>query len=195
MTLRISGKNMDIGDALRTHVKGKVADAIGKYFDGGFGGHVTVEKEGAGYRTECRLHLDTGVVLQSEGGAMEPYPAVDQAVERIEKRLRRYKRKLKDHAGAARGKEIAAVEVPYAVIEALSEEEPVPEDYAPLVIAETTTTMKTLSVERAVMELDLSGAPVVVFRHAVHGGVNIVYRRSDGNIGWVDPALAGQKPS
>ena len=168
MTLRVSGKNVDIGDALRTHTVTRVSECLGRYFSGGFQGHVTVEKEGHGYRTECAIHLNTGLSIQTVGSAHDPYPSVDQAVERLEKRLRRHKGKIK---------------------EAPSEDEEVPHDYAPIVIAEATKTLKRMSVGEAVVELDLTGSEFVMFRHAGHGGLNLVYRRRDGNIGWIDPAL------
>lgn len=190
MPLRVSGKNVDIGESLRQHVNDRVRDALTKYFDGGYSGHVVVEKDGGRFRTETTLHLATGITMQSTGVAHDPYPSVDTAVEHIEKRLRRYKRKLKDHHGArgAAG-EPQLIDSSYKVIEAVDEEDEVPADFHPVVVAEQTTKLKTLSVGQAVMELDLQDSPVVVFRHAGHGGINVVYRRKDGNIGWVDPAL------
>lgn len=189
MTLRISGKNVDIGQALREHIDGRVGDAVGKYFDGGVGGHVTLEREGSGFRTECVLALDTGITLQSSGRSMDPYGSFDQAAERIEKRLRRYKRRLKDHNnGEARGEGTLPAQA--YVIEALDEDEEPPADFNPVVVAETSQPIRTMTVGMAVMELDLTGVPVVVFRNA--GGsdsINVVYRREDGNIGWIDPAL------
>jgi ribosomal subunit interface protein len=102
MALRISGKNIDIGDAFRSHVEGRVGDAIDKYFGGGFTGHVILEREGSGFKTDCAIHLDTGVVLQAEGRAQDPHQSFDLAAERVEKRLRRYKRRLKGHHHARR---------------------------------------------------------------------------------------------
>ena len=188
MTLRVSGKNVDIGDALRTHTVTRVSECLGRYFSGGFQGHVTVEKEGHGYRTECAIHLNTGLSIQTVGSAHDPYPSVDQAVERLEKRLRRHKGKIKDHA-AHKAHRVEVEEGAYRVIEAPSEDEEVPHDYAPIVIAEATKTLKRMSVGEAVVELDLTGSEFVMFRHAGHGGLNLVYRRRDGNIGWIDPAL------
>lgn len=190
MPLRVSGKNVDIGESLRQHVNDRVRDALTKYFDGGYSGHVVVEKDGGRFRTETTLHLATGITLQATGVAHDPYPSVDTAVEHIEKRLRRYKRKLKDHHGARNAVgEPQFVESSYKVLEAIDDEEEVPADFHPLVVAEQTTKLKTLSVGQAVMEMDLQDTHVLVFRHAGHGGINVVYRRKDGNIGWVDPAL------
>src|ERR1700694_1531808 len=96
MSFRVSGKNIDIGDALRSRINGRIAEATAKYFDGGFSGHVTVGKEGFGFRTECLIHLDSGIVLEAEAMAADAYASADQAAVRIEKRLRRYKRRLQD---------------------------------------------------------------------------------------------------
>ena len=97
MSLRISGKNLDIGAALRSHVEERIGEALRKYFDGGYDGHVTLEREGSGFKTDCTVHLDTGVVLQAEGRAQDPHHSFDLAAEHIEKRLRRYKRRLREH--------------------------------------------------------------------------------------------------
>jgi putative sigma-54 modulation protein len=187
MPFRISGKNLDIGDALRERMNARIVDALGKYFDGGYSGHVTVEREGFGFRTECAIHLDSGMTLHTEATAADAYASADQAALRIEKRLRRYKRRLKDrHAARANG--AAIIDAPSYVIEAPSadDDEEVTE-FNPVIVAESTTALKQLSVSEAVLELDLTGAPVVVFRHAGHGRVNVVYRRPDGNVGWIDP--------
>jgi ribosomal subunit interface protein len=192
MPFRISGKNLDIGEALRERVNARIVEALGKYFDGGYSGHVTVEKEGFGFRTECAVHLDSGMTLHTEANAADAYASADQAALRIEKRLRRYKRRLKDrHAATARGNGAAVIDAPSYVIEApaLDDEDEVGE-FNPVIVAESTTALKQLSVSEAVLELDLTGAPVVIFRHASHGRVNVVYRRPDGNVGWIDlPAV------
>ncbi len=186
--LRVSGKNVDIGEALRGRIEARIEEIVRKYYDGGYTGHATVEKEGSGFRTDCALHLDTGVVLQTSGSAVDANQCFDQAAERIDKRLRRYKRKLKARPTGASASEPAFEAASYVLVSPQEEEE-VEADYAPVVVAETATKVRTLTVGMAVMELDLSEAPVVVFRSAAHGGLNVVYRRADGNIGWVDPAL------
>jgi ribosomal subunit interface protein len=96
MPFRVSGKNIDIGEALRERVNARLVEALSKYFDGGYSGHVTVAKDGFGFRTECAIHLDSGVTLEAEAMAADAYASADQAAIRIEKRLRRYKRRLKD---------------------------------------------------------------------------------------------------
>src|SRR5688500_13461228 len=97
MPFRVSGKNIDIGEALRHRVNRRIAEATAKYFDGGYSGHVTIGRDGFGFRTECLVHLDSGITLEAEAIAADPYASADQAAVRIEKRLRRYKRRLRDH--------------------------------------------------------------------------------------------------
>ncbi|MEJ8476525.1 ribosome hibernation-promoting factor, HPF/YfiA family [Roseibium algae] len=192
MPLRISGKNVDVGDALRTHVTDRVEDALSKYFTGGYTGHVTLSREGAGFKSECTLHLDTGIVLQVSAQDQDARLSFDRSADKIEKRLRRYKRKLKDHHGnnASAREDFEAASY---VLASTEDEDELPEDFNPLVIAETSAKVKTLTVGMAVMELDFTEAPVVLFKNAANGGVNVVYRRSDGNIGWIDPALVAQQ--
>jgi len=196
MSLRISGKNIEISDAYRTHVESRVGATLGKYFDGGYSGRVVLERDGAGYRVDCALHLDSGLDLQAEGRGHEIYPTFEQAAERVDKQLRRYKRRLKDHHHDQKNGAGLDAEASYVVLAATPEaDEEMPSDYSPMVIAEQSTRLRTLSVSGAVMAMDLANSPVIVFRHAGHGGVNIVYRRHDGNIGWIDPASAGKGDS
>ena len=189
MPLRVSGKNLDIGEALRTHVLEKVQTLIARYFDGKIAGHVVISPEGSAFRTDCSLHLSSGVNLQSEGRAHEPYASFEQAADKIERRLRKYKKRLKEHAvGAEAATDRQQREVANFVIEAPAEDyEEAPADFAPAVVAEGSAPLKLMSVASAVSELDLTGAPVVVFQHATSSRVNIVYRRRDGAIGWLDP--------
>lgn len=188
MSLRISGKHMEIGDAFRSKIEGRVGEAVGKYFDGGFAGHVTVEKSGSRFTADCMVHLDTGMVLQATGQAQDPQFAFDAAAERIEKRLRRYKRRLKSHAS---GVVADGIDIDYRVMAPVADEdEEVPEDYAPAIVAESTVALRTMSVASAVIELDTKDSPVFVFRNAGNEHVNVVYRRPDGNIGWIDTSSA-----
>ena len=183
MNLRISGKHMDIGDAFRERIEARIGEAVDKYFDGGFSGRVTVEKSGSRYAADCVIHIDTGLVLQGTGQAQEPQAAFDAAAERIEKRLRRYKRRLKSHNTCSDRE----TDIAYRVMAPVAEDEDeVPEDYAPAVVAESRMTLRTMSVASAVIELDTKDSPVYVFRNAGNDQVNIVYRRPDGNIGWID---------
>ncbi|MCK0197020.1 ribosome-associated translation inhibitor RaiA [Ancylobacter sp. 6x-1] len=189
MPLRVSGKNLDVGEALRQRVSDRIAEALGKYFDGGWSGHVTVTREGSGYRSDCSLHLDSGTILQAHGDAQEPYASADAAVERIENRLRRYKNRVKRRAvngSVAEAVESAPLTV-FSVPEHDDEDELPVDAWCPTVVAESNTSLRTLSVSDAVLELDITGAAVMVFRHASHGRINVVYRRTDGHVGWIDP--------
>jgi ribosomal subunit interface protein len=196
MTLRISGKSISVGEALRDRVSERTDEVLRKYFDGNYTGHITLSKDGFGFKTDCALHLDSGVTLEAESNAADAYASADAALLMIEKRLRRYKSRLKDrsarkaHAAAAALAEIdgAVMDAPsYYVIEAPAEGDDEVTEYSPVIIAEATKSLKRLSVSEAVMELDLTGAACLVFQHGSSGRMNIIYRRSDGNIGWVDP--------
>ncbi len=189
MPLRVSGKNLDIGESLRRHVLDKVEAIIARYFDGRVSGHVVISREGPGYRADCSLHLSSGMNLQAEGAAQEPYASFEHALDKIERRLRRYKARLKEHQGAGQSAAEGRVRLQVAnyMIEAPGEAEEEPVDFNPVVVAEGSHPLKSLSVASAVAELDLSGAPLVVFQHAGSARVNVVYRRADGAIGWLDP--------
>jgi ribosomal subunit interface protein len=194
MTLRISGKSISIGDALRSRVSERTDEVLRKYFDGNYSGHITLSKDGFGFRTDCALHLDTGITLEADSNATDAYASADQALLMIEKRLRRYKSRLKDRsvrkayaASAALAEINAPLDAPSYVIEAPAEGDEEVTAYSPVIIAEATTSLKRLSVSEAVMELDLTGAACLVFQHGSSGRVNIIYRRADGNVGWVDP--------
>ena len=103
MSFRVSGKNIEVGEALRERISARVLEALEKYFDGGFSGHATVGKEAFGFHTECVVHLDSGIVLRADSMAADAYLSADQAASNLEKRLRRYHRRLKDNHGNARG--------------------------------------------------------------------------------------------
>ena len=186
MALRITGKHMDLGDTLRARIEDRIAEAIEKYFGHGFSGHVTVEKTGSQYEADCALRLDSGMKLEASATDNDATAAFDKACERIEKRLRRYKRRLKDHhAGAS-----SSVDVAYAIMETPQEDEEVAEDFAPVVVAEQRTVMHTQTVAMAVMQLDMMDSPVHIFRNAASGSINVVYKRADGNVGWLDPGAS-----
>jgi ribosomal subunit interface protein len=195
MTVRISGKSINVGEALRGRVSARTDEVLRKYFDGNYSGHITLSKDGFGFRTDCALHLDTGITLEADCIAPDAYASADQALLMIEKRLRRYKSRLKDRSARkahAASEALAEMNAPALdasnyVIEAPSEGDDEISGYNPVIIAESSTSLKRLSVSEAVMELDLTGAPCIVFQHGSSGRVNIIYRRSDGNIGWVDP--------
>lgn len=185
MTIRVSGKHMDIGDAFRTRIEDHVSDAVTKYFAGGYSSQVTVEKSGSRFTSDCKVHLDTGVVLQATGESQDPLQSFIAAAERIEKRLRRYKRKLKSHQ-INTNPDIFS-EVAYSVMGTNDNiEEEVSEDYAPAIVAESTKQLNVMSVADAVMSLDLTDEPLLIFKNAGNDALNVVYRRNDGNVGWID---------
>ena len=190
MTLRISGKSINIGEALRGRIDERTEEVLRKYFDGNFSGHITLSKDGFGFRIDCALHLDSGITLEADADAPDAYASADLALLMIEKRLRRYKSRLKDrsarkaHAASAA---LAGLDAPSYVIEAPGEADGEVTGYSPVIIAEATTSLKRMSVSEAVMELDFTGAPCLVFQHGSNGRVNIIYRRADGNVGWIDP--------
>jgi ribosome hibernation promoting factor len=194
MTLRISGKSISVGEALRSRVNERTDEVLRKYFDGNYSGHITLSKDGFGFRTDCSLHLDSGITLEADSNAADAYASADQALLMIEKRLRRYKSRLKDrsarktYAASMALAELngAGLDAPSYIIEAPEGDDEVTE-YSPVIIAEATKALKRLSVSEAVMELDLTGAACIVFQHGSSGRVNIIYRRTDGNVGWVDP--------
>lgn len=194
MTIRVTGKHFDLGEAMRAHILVKIDAAIGKYFDGQVSGHVVVDHEGSGYRSDCTLHLSSGITLHSEGRAHDPYVSFDQAADRLEKRLRRYKRRLKEHHGSHAASRNGDTMANY-VLEAPDQEADESQEFNAVIVAEQVASLRTLAVSSAVLELDMTGAPVIVFRHAGTKRINVVYRRGDGNVGWVDPGGEGEKTS
>lgn len=192
MQVQVTGKHMDVGEALRTRVAEELSNSIGKYFDRGGGADVVVSREGHSFRVDCAVTLASGQQLTTHGLGGDAHVAFDAAMAKMERRIRRYKRRLKDHhvQALARQAETAAYFVLRSnELEAGEEEEAEEnEDFAePMVIAETETPIRTMTVSMAVMQLDLTEAQTIVFRNAAHGGLSVVYRRPDGNIGWIDP--------
>jgi ribosomal subunit interface protein len=176
---------MEIGESFRQRIEDHIAEAVTKYFDGGYSSQVIVEKAGSRFSADCKVHLDTGIVLHAAGEANDPQGSFDAAAQRIEKRLRRYKRRLKDHHAGNHAN--GSAEVAYTVMDSVpDEDEEVPEDFAPTIVAESSKQLKTMSVASAVMALDMTDEPVLLFRSPGKDQLNIVYRRNDGNIGWID---------
>ena len=192
MTLRVSGKNFDIGEAMRQHVQDRIGASVAKFFDGSVSGHIVIDHEGTGYRSDCTLHLTSGTSLHSEGRAHEPYASFEQAADRLEKRLRRYTQRLKAHHASGASHVETGMVADY-VLEAPIDEAEHGAEFNPLIIAERTSSMKEMSVSGAVLELDVTGAQVLAFKHAGSGRVNLVFRRTDGNIGWIDPSEMAAK--
>ena len=194
MRIQVAGRQMDVGEALRTRIEDELASGVGKYFSRATDAVVTVAKNGggSGIAVDCTVHLSSGISLQSEGHGGDAHSAFGDAMEKLEKRVRRYKRRLRNHH--ADNKSPLPAETASAYVLAPLEEEsdsatetPVNGEAAPLVIAEATKPVRTMTVSMAVMQLDLAEAPTLMFRNAAHGGLNVVYRRPDGNIGWIDP--------
>ncbi len=188
----VNGKHIDIGDSLRTYVNDKLVSGVFKYFDRPVDAQVTFSRDGHEFRADCSVHLATGITLQAQGKASEIYASFDTAVDRLEKRLRRYKRRLKDHH-STRKEPVPMTEAPAYVIEAQADMAEEPADLSPTIIAEETAAVRTLSVGEAVMEMELSDTPVVLFKNAKNNGINLVYRRPDGHIGWIDVAHMAQQ--
>lgn len=193
MSLRITGKHVDVGDSLRAHIEGRLEDYIGKYYEGGFSGHVTLEKEGHNFRCENFIHLDTGITLQSTGAHEDAYKAFDAAAERVEKRMRRYKRRLKNHHGKGSARDGIDGASGYYVVQSPEGEDEPADDFQPVIVAEEQGRIRTMTPGTAVLDLDLSGAPVLVFKNASSGQINVVYRRQDGHFGWIDPQETAEK--
>lgn len=188
MQYQISGKQIDIGEALQTHVKTELGIVVEKYAGRPTDAHVVFSKSGHEFVCEAVIHLSTGLTAQARGHANEIYAAFDAASEKLEKQLRRYKRRLKDH----HKERPHPVELSNAssYILASSEETQEPDTLQPIIVAEMEAKIPSLSVGEAVMQMELAGAPVLIFRHEGHAGINVVYRREDGNIGWIDPSNA-----
>lgn len=195
MQVQVTGKHVDVGEALRTRVTDELTSSIGKYFERGGGAEVVVTREGYAFKVDCSVTLASGQHLQSQGSGADAHAAFGAALHKIETRIRRYKRRLKDHhvAAQARQAETAA----YFVIRAPDDDDDEVEIEGPagadgegasgMVIAETEREVRTMTVSMAVMDLDLTESQTIVFRNAAHGGLSVVYRRPDGNIGWIDP--------
>jgi ribosomal subunit interface protein len=194
MEVTVSGHQMDVGDALRSRIVSELSDNVQKYFERGGSADVRINPEGHGFRVDVSVNLASGQHLDSHGAGGDAHAAFDAALNKIEKRVRRYKRKLKNHhqnAGKASNGGAEAETTPYIVLQAAADDDAEDNEAEgsdePLVIHESESVLRTLTVAMAVLELDLSGRPVLLFRNVAHGGLAVVYRRQDGNIGWIDP--------
>jgi ribosomal subunit interface protein len=195
MQLTVTGKQVDVGGALRRHVEESLDALLGKYFRTAIEAHAVFAREAHLIRTDLSLHIGRGIMIKSGATAPDYYPAFDAAAERLAKQLRRYKRRLRDHHARLRNQAEdletarAFVLAPVDEEEGESEAKSDGEATAPVVIAEMSTELPRLTVGEAVMRMDLADAPVLLFRNRSHGELNVVYRRADGNVGWIDPAL------
>ncbi|WP_425074370.1 ribosome hibernation-promoting factor, HPF/YfiA family [Sagittula sp. S175] len=188
MRYQITGKQIDIGDALQTHVKTELGSALDKYSQRPTDATVIFSKSAHEYVCETVVHLSSGLNAAAKGHATEIYAAFDACVEKMDKQLRRYKRRLKDHH-KDRTEPVEMIEAAYNILARHGDGDDVaePESLQPIIVAEMETKIPSLSVGEAVMQMELAGAPVLVFRNEKKDGVNVVYRREDGNIGWIDP--------
>lgn len=188
MRYQISGKNLDVGDALQTHVKDELAGVVQKYAERPTEAYVTFSKDAHEFVCESSVHLSTGLTVNAKARSADIYASFDGCAEKMEKQLRRYKRRLKDH----HNQRTTPVEVFGASAYTLAHDEQVdqasePESLQPIIVAETQTKIKSLSVGEAVMQMELAGENVLVFKNDSAKRMNVVYKRSDGNIGWIDP--------
>jgi len=185
MQLIVTGKQIDTGVVLREHVESSLGAILEKYFKTAIEAHVVFSKEAHLNRAEVSIHIGRGIVANASAAAAETYAAFDAAAERIAKQMRRYKRRLRDHHTQAREAFEVGQRARDYVLAPLAEEG----EEGPAVVAEMSTDVPSLTVGEAVTRMDLANAPVLLFRNRSHGELNIVYRRLDGNIGWIDPEL------
>lgn len=198
MQVQVSGKHVDVGEALRSRITDELSGQIGKYFERGGDAEVVVTREGHLFRVDCLVTLASGQQVVSHAYGGDAHGAFDGALGRIETRVRRYKRRLKNHRATAAPSEAELAAV--TVLRGFDDAEEADFDEAldgqssqndgpppAMVVAENEYPLRTMTVSMAVLELDLTGYPVMMFRNAAHNGLSVVYRRPDGNIGWIDP--------
>ena len=191
MRYQISGKQIDIGEALQTHVKTELDDILSKYAGRPTDAYVVFSKSGNEFLCESVVHLSTGLNAQATGRAHEIYAAFDSSGEKMDKQLRRYKRRLKDHH-KERSQPVEVSDAGSYILEPRDESDEATQDTVnAMIVAEMETKIPSLSVGEAVMQMEIASSPVLVFRNENHSGINVVYRRDDGNIGWIDPKTAG----
>jgi ribosomal subunit interface protein len=201
MQFVVTGKQMDVGDALRRHTEARIEAEVTKYFGNGIEAHVVFHKEAHLVCCDLSVHVGRNILMQASEKDTDPYVAADKAVDRIAKRLRRHKSRLRDHhQNGADRKVLDAVQAQYAIISSPEEDDLAAEpghtaeaaDGQPVIIAEMTTEIAMLTVGEAVMRMDLADKPTLMFRNSAHGGLNVVYRRKDGHIGWIDPGTGAR---
>jgi ribosomal subunit interface protein len=188
MRYQISGKQIEIGDALQTHVKAELSGTVEKYAQRPTDANVVFTREGHQFVCEATIHLSTGLSASARGTSPDVYAAFEACRERMDKQLRRYKRRLRDHH-RVRTAPVEFADAPMYVLASEGDgDADEPADLQPMIIAEMETRVPSLSVGEAVMQLELTGAPLLVFRNEKSGGINVVHRREDGNVGWIDPS-------
>jgi len=202
MRVQVAGRQMDVGEALRSRITHELTDGISRIFNRAGDATVTVAKNGVGLEVDCTLHLDSGITLQSQGHGEDAYAAFADSLAKMEKRVRRYKRRLRNHHADNKSPLPAETASAYVLAPLTDDDEAdaAPDKAhgdaaaengaggAPLIIAETTVSVPSMPVSTAVMQLDLADSPALLFRNVANGRLNVVYRRPDGNFGWIDPA-------
>jgi ribosomal subunit interface protein len=189
MHITIEGKQIDLGDALRQRVTERLEAAVSKYFGDAIEGGATFARDARGVQADCQIHVGHDIFLKSRGSAGDAHSAFDEAAGKIEKQLRRYKRRLRDHHAKQRQDEAILAAQDYVIAAEPEDAESVaPSGEHPAVIAETRSTIPACTVSDAVMRMDLADQPVLMFRNLGNDRLNVVYRRPDGHIGWIDPS-------
>ena len=186
MRISVSSKQFDVSQGLADRVRASLEHSVARYFDRAIDAQIAFSKQGAGVRADVSVHAGRGLTVQTHGQAVDPWLAFGEAEEKVAKRLRRHKRRLRNHHRREET-EFDRWSVAHRILdepEGVSEEAP---EESPAIIAEMTDDVLTLSVGEAVMHMDFGGRPALLFRNAAHGGLNMIYRRADGNVGWVDP--------
>ena len=187
MQIRIHGKQIDVGETLTGHCEGRLEDIVHKYTERPVEASITFSKDRYEFVSDISVHLSTGLTSKSQGKESDIYESFDKALGRMETQLRRYKRRLKDHH-KERKNPVESFDAPaYILASDSTSEADEPDSLQPVIVAEMETNVQSLSVGEAVMQMELNGANLLVFRNFSHGGVNVVYRREDGNVGWIDP--------
>tara|TARA_R110002073_G_scaffold59801_1_gene150393 strand:- start:1122 stop:1688 length:567 start_codon:yes stop_codon:yes gene_type:complete len=187
MRYQISGKQIDIGDALQTHVKDGLGAAVAKYAERPTDASIIFSRNGSEFTCEATVHLSTGLTASAKASEHEIYASFDKCCDKMEKQLRRYKRRLKDHHRERSEPVEHFMGSSYILAGSDEAETDEPESLQPIIVAEMEAKIPSLSVGEAVMQMEIAGAPVLVFRNEGHDGLNVVYRREDGNVGWIDP--------
>ncbi len=193
MTIQVTGKNVDAGDAYQAYASDKIKTVIQKYIGRDVDSHIRLEKEHGIFKTSCTVKLASGLMLEAHGDGGDAYASADEAVHRLETRVKRYKGRLKNHSNDHNGqRRKSGIDARDYVVNVAEDDHADVAEAHPLIIAETARNIGELTVSEAVMQLDVSEAPFMIFKNAAHGGLNVVYRRKDGNIGWVDADPAGK---
>jgi ribosomal subunit interface protein len=187
MSIQVTGKNVDAGDAFTAYICDKIAAVLGKYIGPDICGHVRLERVRSQFHTSCSIRLRSGLLLEAQGAGADAYASADNALEHLEKRVRRHKRRLKSHHNGRDGAtERETVARDFTLRVDADDNEP-DEALYPVIIAETERSIREMPVSEAVLQLDVTESPFLLFRNASHGDLNVVYRRADGHIGWIDP--------